>query len=236
MPRRRNSAPNPEVRRKVVEAIHRDLERDYETAPEMKERLDSLERGLQRARSDQPSHRPIERELLLAYVSRVRRYNFPLLSPDGDSVSDVSLEAREKYWNERSSEREQIWEEIWNLAGLLWGQQQARTMRGVSDRIWNDEFLRDLRERGVPPGEALETVKSLIPPAPGRPLTKRPLAVKALQLKITRDWSWPRVTREVCNCGQSTHGPVCQDRLKKEVKIVKEALSKYGIEIPTRPA
>src|ERR1022692_3243493 len=104
MPRRPNSAPDPEVRRKVMEAIRRDLERDYETAPETKERLDSLERGLQQARGDQPNHRPIERELLLAYISRVRSYNFPLLLPDGDSVSDVSLAAREKYWRERPNE------------------------------------------------------------------------------------------------------------------------------------
>jgi DnaJ-domain-containing protein 1 len=236
MPRRLRPAPDPVVRRKVVEAIHRDRERDNETASEVAAWWESLEWGLQQARHDQPNHRPIERELLLAWVSRIKRYNFPLLSPEVNSASDLSVAARDKYWSERLKEREQIWAEIWELAGFLWGQQQLPRLREVSGNIWNDDFLKDLRERGVPPGDALEAVKSLIPTTRGRRITKRQLAVKALQMKKTKGWSWPRVYREVCDCGQPTHGSVCQVRLKSAVKIVKHALDKYGIKTPTGPA
>jgi hypothetical protein len=234
MSRKPRSAPDPEVRRKVVVAIHRDLERDYENALQGPEKLEMLERVLLKARSDQPNHRPIERELFLAYLCRLRRYNFPPAA-DGGSAPAASLAARENYWRERRDECEQVSKEIRELAGLIWGEQAVfRRMIELSDKIWSDEFWSGLRKLDVAPRDILGTIDSLIPPALGRPITKQPLAVKALQSKLARNLSWPQVTRQVCDCGNLTHGPLCQDRLKKEVKAVERILSKYGIHVPSR--
>ena len=69
----------------------------------------------------------------------------------------------------------------------------------------------------------------------GRPATKRHLAVLALDMWLTNPKAaWPRVTREVCNCGQQIHGQVCEEQLRQQVNDLKAVLQKMGIPLPKR--
>ena len=151
----------------------------------------------------------------------------------GGSAPDA-LATRENYWRERRDECEQVSKEIRELAGLIWGEQAVfRRMSELSDKIWSDEFWSGLRKLDVAPRDILGTIDSLIPPALGRPITKQPLAVKALQSKLARNLTWPQVTRQFCDCGKPPHDLGCKDRLKKEVKAVQKILSKYGLDYRT---
>lgn len=69
----------------------------------------------------------------------------------------------------------------------------------------------------------------------GRPATTRFVAVDALELWLLNPGkSWTQVTREVCNCGQVEHGPVCHERLRQQINDLRACLKKYGIKEPPR--
>ena len=214
-------------REKVLEAIRRDLERDLENLPQDVQRLNTLEALLLRARRDQPNYRPVERELWLAYLARKKRYASSLISPGHELGASPSVEVGKE---SAGAEREQLWTETRELEGLLWGEGRPRS-REIAHRIWSDEFWKELRESGVFPQDAVPALNFLAPRAVGRPITKRPLAVKALQLKMAKSLSLGQLTREVCDCGKEQHDLGCQDRLKKEMKSVTKILAKYGIPV-----
>lgn len=67
---------------------------------------------------------------------------------------------------------------------------------------------------------------------PGAPVKMRPVAVKALQLKIDKGWSLARITREVCPCRKATHRPNCQQDVRQSIIGLKKLLKRCGIEVP----
>jgi hypothetical protein len=137
--RKRRQAPDPEIRRKVSSAIRRDLERDLKDAPQSIETLNAYEAFLLQARREHPNHRPIERELPLAYFSRLKRYNRSR-TLEADAVgTDLPDQAMR--------ERNRLWAEIWELAGLLWGEEAGLRRRKLVDRALSNEFWKDLFTR-----------------------------------------------------------------------------------------
>jgi hypothetical protein len=66
---------------------------------------------------------------------------------------------------------------------------------------------------------------------PGAPVTRRPRAVLALQLRIDKKWTLPRITREVCDCGKTVHGETCQQVVRQSIRSLKKLLSRCGIEL-----
>jgi hypothetical protein len=91
-----------------------------------------------------------------------------------------------------------------------------------------------LLAEGLSPLEIIEDLQIAQQTPRGRPATKRHLAVVALDMWLTNpSFSWARVTREVCNCGEQKHGRACQERLRQQVNDLRSALRRLGIEEPT---
>lgn len=94
-----------------------------------------------------------------------------------------------------------------------------------------------LLAEGFSPLETLESLRVAQRKPHGRPATKRHLAVIALDKWLTNPRiSWPRITREVCNCGEQTHGPACHERLRQQVNDLRSVLRRLGIQEPARKA
>lgn len=108
-----------------------------------------------------------------------------------------------------------------------------------------DELEKDLLSAGMRATEVLSALrvqgslgnldKLTRKRSQGRPITKRHLAVKAYDLSLANPTkSWMQVTRQVCNCGESSHDFQCKDQLLQQVKDLKNVLRKYRILIPPR--
>jgi hypothetical protein len=88
---------------------------------------------------------------------------------------------------------------------------------------------------GFAPLEIVENLRIAHQKPHGRPATKRHLAVVALDMWLADPkLSWPRVTRRVCNCGESEHSRGCEEQLRQQVNDLRSALKKFGIEEPAR--
>jgi hypothetical protein len=71
----------------------------------------------------------------------------------------------------------------------------------------------------------------------GRPPSKRDLAIRVYELRVADEkvWTWSALARRFCDCGESVHGPQCQERLRREVGHLKKILSKYRIAATVPP-
>lgn len=88
---------------------------------------------------------------------------------------------------------------------------------------------------GLSPHETVENLRIAEQKTRGRRATKRHLGLIALDMWLTNpNLSWPRVVRQVCNCGKQTHGPACQEQLRQQVNDLRAALRALGITEPTR--
>lgn len=67
----------------------------------------------------------------------------------------------------------------------------------------------------------------------GRPVSKRGLAIKALEARMgDPHLSWSKLARRYCDCGEKSHGFKCRDRIRKNVGQLKRILAKYNIQLP----
>jgi len=69
----------------------------------------------------------------------------------------------------------------------------------------------------------------------GRPVTRRPAALLALQLHDTGQ-TWFSITQEVCDCGEKEHNEACTEAIRQGVIGLKRFLRQLGIEVPKRQA
>jgi hypothetical protein len=76
------------------------------------------------------------------------------------------------------------------------------------------------------------------PTKKGRPVTRRPAALRALQLQIDTGRTWISITREVCGCPKEKHGKSCSEAIRQSAIGLKRFLRRLGIELelPKRPA
>ena len=64
----------------------------------------------------------------------------------------------------------------------------------------------------------------------GRPITKRSVAIKALEKKILepkRKWSHRELAQQFCDCGKATHDHQCSESLRQSMIQLKKILKKY---------
>jgi len=70
-------------------------------------------------------------------------------------------------------------------------------------------------------------------PGRGRPVVRRELAIRALELKSSdRTATWRAVAARLCPCGKRTHKG-CGERIRLDVIRLKAILRKYSIQIPS---
>jgi hypothetical protein len=72
---------------------------------------------------------------------------------------------------------------------------------------------------------------------PGRPITRRLVAVRGLQMQIDNKqidnkWTLKRTAREVCDCGKATHDGYCERQLHQTIIKLRKLLGECGIECP----
>jgi hypothetical protein len=65
----------------------------------------------------------------------------------------------------------------------------------------------------------------------GRPITQGSIAVRALQLQIDNNWTWTRITSELCDCGR-VHDKHCKERIRQSVLALEKLLGKCRSERP----
>lgn len=65
----------------------------------------------------------------------------------------------------------------------------------------------------------------------GRPITRGPIAVRALQLQIDNNWTWKRITSELCDCGR-IHDKHCKEKIRQSVLALEKLLGKCRPERP----
>jgi hypothetical protein len=70
----------------------------------------------------------------------------------------------------------------------------------------------------------------------GAPVKMRSIAVRALQMKIEKNWTLSRITREVCPCGKPSHGEKCKQVVRQSMISLKKLLVRCGIELPAPKA
>ena len=87
-------------------------------------------------------------------------------------------------------------------------------------------------ESGFPSEEIDTIVKRIGRRPPGRPATKRRIAVQAKEMRLTdsKRWKWQEITRALCDCGKE-HTIRCQDNLRREVLHLEKTLQKFGCSV-----
>jgi hypothetical protein len=64
----------------------------------------------------------------------------------------------------------------------------------------------------------------------GRPITKRQIAIKALEKQILepkRKWSPRQLAQQFCNCDKPSHDARCGETLRQSIRQLKKVLARY---------
>jgi hypothetical protein len=68
--------------------------------------------------------------------------------------------------------------------------------------------------------------------SPGRPIERRDLAIRALELKsVDQPPTWTEIARKLCPCGKTRHDRTCADNIRRNVNRLKLVLQKHSIPI-----
>lgn len=86
-----------------------------------------------------------------------------------------------------------------------------------------------LKEAGAPKDIWMNVIKRADKRRKGRPITKRQIAVKALELKLSDPdkWSYQKLAQRLCNCEKSNHDNSCSQSLRQTMLQLKKVLKKY---------
>lgn len=158
---------------------------------------------------------PIKAQLLLAHAERARRFiEVGLLRqpPDGEEMKRLSQEMLElgswQYGRRRPMPEDEIQR---LLAALVRAESKAGTPVGkiASDARQVENIARNKLR--------------------GRPVARRPLAVRALEMKTANPkLSWTGLAMKLCPCGRK-HDFSCREAIRQEVMALKKVLRRYGI-------
>ena len=70
----------------------------------------------------------------------------------------------------------------------------------------------------------------------GRPISKRQIAIKALEMKMSdpKKWSNMKLAQKFCDCGKSKHDAGCNERLRHNIINLKKVIKKYCPDLPCK--
>jgi hypothetical protein len=97
-----------------------------------------------------------------------------------------------------------------------------------------DSWAAHMVETGWPASQALDFASRVQRKARGGQVSKRPLAVRAFELRRSNPklWNWSKLADELCNCAGPEHGYACQKSLQTEVWRLKQVLKALAIPLP----
>lgn len=62
----------------------------------------------------------------------------------------------------------------------------------------------------------------------GRPIARGPAAVRALQMRIDENLTWPEIAQTLCDCGKETHNEYCSETIRQSVIALQKLLRRLG--------
>jgi hypothetical protein len=92
-----------------------------------------------------------------------------------------------------------------------------------------------MRQSGVSEEVCQEMISRAGKRSKGRPIIKRPIAIKALEkqmLEPERKWSPRQLAQQFCNCGKDKHDAQCGQSLRQTIIALKKLLAKYAPHLP----
>jgi len=66
----------------------------------------------------------------------------------------------------------------------------------------------------------------------GHPITRREVAIQALEFHVTTKTTWLAIAAHTCPCSKPSHGKSCAEAIRRNVIRLKAILRKYSIPIP----
>jgi len=121
--------------------------------------------------------------------------------------------------------RQQLAEELFELESWL-GLSEPAYAQNLNDRLnAAGQFLVD---HGASFPETQRLLGVFAKKNKGAPPQYRASTVSALDQRLSKNWSWAELTRNVCTCGEIQHNEHCEDKLRKRIGELKRFLKKYG--------
>lgn len=160
-----------------------------------------------RGRPEIRSH-PVVAALLDLYVSRLSAYiDLPFFARIWEPIGQKLM-----------ADLQELGAWVFNRRTMPWNAEDRDQVTGI------------FRAVGFTDESALETGKSLYSRSGGRPSTRRPRVIAALELKLSQPpLRWDKITREVCDCGRrkEEHDVFCTENLMAGLKKLRKLLRQY---------
>lgn len=163
----------------------------------------------------------VERALITAYVRHLLDLvDLPLKQGVGDTAADIW-----NYWLNREAAFRQMCTTGSEIASYLSLPGSKTEIAEKAKKEIASQLPGEVVLASVPILNGFFAVR-------GAPIKMRPIAVRALQMKIDKRWSLPRITREVCPCGKPLHGEKCNQVVRQSMLSLKKLLVRCGVDLP----
>jgi hypothetical protein len=160
-------------------------------------------------------------QLALAWCRNQLRFLEPDL-PVGTALTPTSLW---RYWIEHEEERKKFRLEQNKIMGYLVGPEEGST---IGDRV-KQQMLELVSGDKITYLALFPAVEELFENKRGRPVTRGPVAVRALQLKWDKNPKWQKIADELCDCGQRKHSESCRQSIRQAAMALQRLLNRQGL-------
>jgi hypothetical protein len=167
--------------------------------------------------------RPVYSALLEA---EFQRYDWLL---GGAFVDQMSKAGSEEEFRMTINEMHTVLAEVSEIMDWIHPQQEPTSLDTAM------KIAAMLRSANAPDKIIKETLDRTGKRDKGRPVTKRPIAILALEkqlLEPERNWSNQQLTQQFCNCGKDTHDNNCAQSMRQTIIKLKKVLAKYAPHLP----
>jgi hypothetical protein len=189
-----------------VASDQRRNDKTFELCARVSDIREELGRRIQRMSAK--SAQTIADQLELAYYQNVLSFYEPL-SPKTRVHSGFAM------WRQCSDHQREVWKINQILDYLIGGGTERRTTLARSVSLALPVSARSIKK--------------------GRPVTRRPVAVRALQMKIDTGKNWLAIAQEVCDCKKKKHDKSCREAIRQSVISLRRSLKNLGIELSEDP-
>jgi hypothetical protein len=160
-------------------------------------------------------------QLGLAWCRNQLRFLEPDL-PVGAALTPASLWL---YWIEHEEEQQKFHSEQNKIMGYLIGPEE-----GSARESWaKQQMLEFVSVDSITYLAFFPAVEDLFKKKPGRPVTRGPVAVRALQLKWDKNPKWQKIADEICDCGQRKHCETCWQSIRQAAMALQRLLKRHGL-------
>jgi hypothetical protein len=147
------------------------------------------------------------------------------LEPNLPVSSTLTPASLWQYWVEHQEELQKFHSEQNKIMGYLDGPAEANAAE-----LWAKQQMLELVSGDRITYLALfPAVEHLFKKQPGHPITRGPIAVRALQLKWEKNPTWQKIADEICDCGQHKHSESCWQSIRQAAMALQRLLNRHGL-------